>query len=79
MFYDSKMFKDTLLSFTFFRVHPSSWARPLRAALALPTLPGYDESGHMRAGRIVGRRSKVGRFLPPFPVQGLPTGRCIVN
>jgi hypothetical protein len=75
MFYDSKMFKDALLSFTFFRVDPSSLTPPARA-LPFSTLPGYH--GSSQTGRSVGRRPS-GRFLPPFPVQGLPSGRCIVN
>jgi hypothetical protein len=76
MFYDSKMFKDALLSFSYFPVDPCVWTLPLRAALAWSTIPGYH--GPSISGRSVGRR-KPGRFLPPFPVQGLPSGRCIVN
>jgi hypothetical protein len=76
MFYDSKMFKDALLSFTFIPVHPSPWTWLVRAALPWSTIPGYH--GPSISGRAAGRRQPT-RFLPPFPVQGLPSGRCIVN
>ena len=85
MFYDSKMFKEALLSFTFFPNQPFAWAQParVRGALAWPTLPGYHALNGSRpcagrARRFVGRRG-AGRSLSPLTVVGTLSGRCIVH
>ena len=85
MFYDSKMFKEALLSFTFFPDQPFTLTPParVRGALAWPTLPGYHALDGSRpyaapSRRFVGRRA-AGRSLSPLTVLGTLSGRCIVH
>jgi len=79
MFYDSKMFKEALLSLTFLANRPFTpmpGAR-LRGALALSTLRGYDGLGGP-AGHFVGRVAAK-RSPSPSTAQGTLSGRCTVH